>query len=198
MKPTLILSLFTVLLGYATCRNFQKTPETTVAQAVPEEKPEPMSPNGMPVSHVIIGSHGDTEPTMQISTPPRMVKVPLESMPPASASRKAYLATGWWHLNMAFQPADSTVHHNYQHKWLKFREDQTFDVLVNNQVVDTGKWNWNDQTDIIYLACQDPYINNTWHVTEKGFLMIWRGNTELNVTGIQIRVIDSKSPPPSN
>ncbi|MEO6759305.1 MAG: hypothetical protein ABIO24_07605 [Saprospiraceae bacterium] len=198
MKLTLLLSVVTMLLSYATCRNFQKTPEAATAPAVTEAKPERMAPGGRPVSHVIEGSHPDNENTLQVVEPPKMVEVPLDGMPPASASRKAYLSTGWWNFNMAFQPSDTTVHHNYQHKWLKFREDQTFDLLINNKVVDKGRWNWDDQTDIIYISCHDPYINNTWQVTEKGFLMIWKGNTALNVTGIQIRVIDSKSPPPSN
>lgn len=195
MKLTFLLSIFTMLLGYATCRNFQKPAETVVAPA-PQVKEERLGLDGRPVSHVIEGSHPDTENTLQMSVPPKMVKVPLDQLPPPSASRQAYITTGWWHLNMAFQPTDSTVHHKYQHKWLKFREDLTFDILIKNVVVDTGRWNWDDETDVIYLACQDPYINNTWQVNDKGFVMIWKGNTDLNVTGIQIRVIGSKTPPP--
>jgi hypothetical protein len=135
---------------------------------------------------------------MQHGQPPAMVIVPIDALPPASASRRAYLSTGWWHLNMAFQPSDTLVHENYQHKWLRFREDQTFDILIKNKVVDTGRWNWDESKNEIYLSCKDPYVNNTWQVMDKGFVMIWKGNTALNVTGIQVRVIGSKTAPPEH
>lgn len=195
MKLNLLLSAVALLLGYATCRNFQKTPETVTPPEAPKEK---TGMGGLTVGKVYEGSNPDSALNVQDPTPPRMVNVPLDQLPPASASRRAYLSTGWWHLNMAFQPSDTTVHHQYQHKWLKFREDQTFDILIKNQVVDTGRWNWDDQTNVLYIACRDPYLNNTWQINDKGFVMIWIGNTALNVTGIQIRVVGSKSPPPGN
>jgi hypothetical protein len=128
---------------------------------------------------------------------PLMVNVPVDEIKPPSASRKSFLTTGWWHFNMALHPGDSLIHLNYQHKWLKFREDQTFDVLIKNRVVDTGRWNFDDQNNIIYLSCKDPYINNTWSVLEKGFVMIWIGNTAVNTTGTQIRVANYRTAPPS-
>lgn len=128
---------------------------------------------------------------------PAMVQVPVDELPPPSASRRAYLTTGWWNFNMAIQTTDSLIHLNYQSKWLKFREDQTFDVLIKGKVVDTGRWNFDDPNQIIYLSCKDPYINNTWKVIEKGFVMIWAGNTNINITGIQIRVANLRTPPPT-
>ncbi len=197
MKLTLLLSLLSILVGYATCRKLQGTPETTAAPETPAQQ-ERTGMGGLTVSHVHAGSNADSAGTVQVVAPPRMVTVPLGQLPPASASRRAYLATGWWHLNMAFQASDTTIHRQYQHKWLKFREDQTFDVLVKNAVVDTGRWNWDEKTNTVYIDCRDPYVNNTWRVTDKGFVMIWVGNTDLNITGIQIRVIGSKTPPPAN
>ena len=198
MKLTLLLSLLVALLGYATCRKMQKTPDTVVApeSAAPKER---TNIGGLEVAHFYEGgSNPDTALNVQRVGPPRMVNVPIDQLPPASASRRAYLATGWWHLNMAFQASDSTVYRQYQHKWLKFREDQTFDILVKNQVTGSGRWNWDENTNTIYIACSDPYINNTWKVMDKGFVMIWLGNTDLNVTGTQIRVIGTKTPPPGN
>ncbi|MBK8554803.1 MAG: hypothetical protein IPL65_03055 [Lewinellaceae bacterium] len=148
-------------------------------------------------SHIIEGSNPDTAGTYMIAKAPDHVDVPIDALPPATASHRAYLSTGWWHLNMAYQPSDTLVHLNYQSKWLRFREDQTFDILINNKVVDSGRWNWDEKKNEIYLSCHDPYINNTWEVIDKGFVMIWKGNTDLNVTGIQIRVAGSRTPPPS-
>lgn len=158
---------------------------------------KPGGPEGWRASRVIEGSNPDSAGTYQVKEPPRFVKVPVDALPPPTASHRAYLSTGYWHLNMAFQPSDTTVHYNYQHKWLRFREDQTFDVLINRKIVDTGRWNWDAAKNEIYLSCNDPYINNTWSVTDKGFVMIWKGNTALNVTGIQIRVVGSGALPPA-
>ncbi len=185
MKLHLFLPVMALLIGSMGCHS----PEKAATAAVPPQLPNA----GTTVSNIPVGS-----PSKHTATPPRMVHVSFDRLPPASASRRAYLATGWWHFDMAFQASDSLAHLQYQPKWLKFRENQTFDILINNQVVDTGEWNWDESTNIIYVSCRDPYVNNTWKVNDKGFLMIWIGNTDLNVTGIQIRVIGTKTPPPGN
>ncbi|MBP6812695.1 MAG: hypothetical protein KA138_14305 [Saprospiraceae bacterium] len=167
-----------------------KAPETVVAAPAEEIQ------YGIKASHVIEGERADTvQGTLQIHKAPRMVQVPVDAFPPPSASKKAYLSTGWWHLNMAYQPSDTTVHHQYQSKWLKFREDQTFDLLVKGKIVDTGRWNFDAAKNEILLSCKDPYINNSWGVQEKGFVMIWKGNTSINVTGIQVRVVGQRDTP---
>ena len=195
MKLNLFLAVLVAVSAWATCKNLQKT-QTTSAAPTEQAPPAPSGPVGWNASHVIEGDRPDTVlGTYQTKEPPRMVNVPIDALPPATASHRAYLSTGYWHLNMAYQPSDTTVHLNYQQKWLHFREDQTFDVLIKGKVVDTGRWNWDVAKNEIYLSCKDPYINNTWAVTDKGFVMIWKGNTELNVTGIQIRVVGSKTLP---
>lgn len=197
MKLNILLGILVLALGYLTCKSLKKTtPEPPqAAQPAPTTQDQGRGYNWN-ASHVVHGDNPDGAFTKQIQEPPRMVAVPVDALPPASASRRAYLSTGWWHLNMAFQPSDTLVHHNYQSKWLHFREDQTFDILINNKVVDTGRWNWDEAKNEIYLSCKDPYINNTWQVMDKGFVMIWKGNTELNVTGIQVRVVGTKNAPP--
>jgi hypothetical protein len=192
MKINILLGVLVIAVGILTCKNLQKakTPEAATP-AVQEEKKY-----GFNASHVIEGERADTvQGTLQIRKAPKMVDVPVDVLPPASASKKAYLSTGWWHLNMAYQPSDTTIHHNYQSKWLQFREDQTFDVLIKGKVVDTGRWNFDQDHKEILLSCKDPYINNSWGVQDKGFVMIWKGNTSLNVTGIQVRVVGQRTPP---
>ncbi|MBK8967793.1 MAG: hypothetical protein R3D58_17135 [Saprospiraceae bacterium] len=193
MKLNILLAIFVAITGWATCKNLKKTEEPApigTAQPDPNE-----GPSGWNASRVIHEYHPDSAGIYQVKEPPRMVNVPVDDLPPATASHRAYLSTGYWHLNMAYQPSDTTVHENYQKKWLKFREDQTFDILIGGKAVDSGKWNWDVQKNELYLSCKDPYINNTWAVTDKGFVMIWKGNTSLNVTGIQIRVVGSGSLP---
>lgn len=192
MKFNVILALLVVAVGILTCKNFQKTksPEAAATPAAAENQ------YGFRASHVIEGERADTiQGTLQVRKAPKMVQVPVDVLPPPTASKIAYLSTGWWHLNMAFQPSDTTVHQHYQSKWLQFREDQTFDILIKGKVVDTGRWNYDSARNEILLSCKDPYINNSWGVQDKGFVMIWKGNTSLNVTGIQVRVVGQRDTP---
>ena len=192
MKLNILLSVLVAILGWATCKNLQKTqdPATTAAAPAAAE-----APNNWKAAWVIEGNNPDSAFTYQVTAPPARVNVPVDALPPASASHKAFLSSGYWHLSMAFQASDTTIHRHYQPKWLKFREDQTFDILVKNKVVESGRWNWDRDKNEIYLSCNDPYLNNTWAVIDRGFVMIWKGNTEINVTGIQVRVVGSASLP---
>jgi hypothetical protein len=192
MRINILLGIVVIAVGILTCKNLQKTKTTETTEApAPQEKQL-----GLRASHVIDEERSDTvQGTYQVRQAPKMVQVPVDVLPPASASKKAYLSTGWWHLNMAYQPSDTTIHHNYQQKWLQFREDQTFDILIKGKVVDTGRWNFDEAHREILLSCKDPYINNSWGVQDKGFVMIWKGNTSLNVTGIQVRVVGQRDTP---
>ncbi|MEZ4921270.1 MAG: hypothetical protein R2792_19370 [Saprospiraceae bacterium] len=140
MKFNIILAILVVVMGYVTCRNSKDLIEGT-AGSTPEYQYG--APPGVKASRVIHGSNPDSAVGVQIHEPPAYVDVKgaMQSLPPATASHRAYLSTGWWHLNMAYQPSDTTVHENYIRKWLHC-EDQTFDVLQDNQVVDKGTWNW--------------------------------------------------------
>lgn len=184
-------------LFFAACKNAQKTPsgDAAATSAPPSPAPE-TSPGPWPASRVIHDEHPDTAYTYQFKAPPQRVEVPWDKIPRPSTSRRAYMATGWWYPMMAYQPADTTVHHNFIGKWFKFRDDLSFDILVKNQVVETGHWNFDEEKMIVYIACKDPYFNNTWAVQERGFRMIWKGNTELNLSGIQVRMDNSPTPPP--
>lgn len=193
MKINLILAVLVTVMAWVTCKNLQKTTSTEVQGQEAAKAPE--GPTGWNASRVINDYHPDSAGTYQSKEPPRLVDVPIDALPPATASHKAYLSSGYWHLNMAYQPSDTTVHLQYQQKWLKFREDQTFDILIDGKIVDSGRWNWDEDKYEIYLSCHDPYVNNTWKVIEKGFVMIWKGNTSLNVTGIQVRVVGSGTLP---
>ncbi|MBL7775273.1 MAG: hypothetical protein JNK89_04680, partial [Saprospiraceae bacterium] len=194
MKINLLLAVLVAVLGWATCKNL-KNPVSPAPEPGQTNAPADEGPSGWHASRVINEYHADSAGTYQVTAPPRMVDVPVDALPPATASHRAYLSSGYWHLNMAYQPSDTTVHVHYQNKWLKFREDQTFDILINGKPVDTGRWNWDVDKNEIYLSCRDPYLNNTWEVNDRGFLMIWKGNTSLNVTGIQIRVVGSGTLP---
>ncbi|MBK9337102.1 MAG: hypothetical protein IPM98_11200 [Lewinellaceae bacterium] len=187
MKLNIALGILVAIMSWVTCKNLQKSQTVEPAPAATAAPSDP-GPNGWNAARVVGEARPDTAGINQVSRAPRMVHVPVDALPPASASHKAYLASAYWHLSQAVQPTDTSVHHNYQKKWLRFREDQTFDILADGQTLDTGRWNWDQVKNEIYLSCNDPYVNNTWVVNDRSFVMIWKGNTALNVTGIQIKV----------
>lgn len=197
MRLNIILFFIILVAASFACNNTKKTnAESASMDPVPAKKSEtdsyPWKASG------VAGANPDSSRNMEMREAPKMVNVPMYLLPAPSASRRAYLSGGYWWLSMAYQPSNSEVHKQYQPKYLKFREDQTFDILINSKVVGSGRWNWDDTKDEIYLLCNDPYINNTWAIQDKGYTMIWKGNTDVNVTGIQIRVINVTSLPTGN
>lgn len=198
MRLNILLAILVALMGWVTCKNFQKTQTADpAANAAGGESgtPAPASAAGWNAARVSGEARPDTAGVNQISEAPRMVTVPVDALPPASASHKAYLSSGYWHLSHALQPVDTTIYKHYRSKWLRFRDDQTFDILIDGKVADTGRWNWDAAKNEIYLSCNDPYVNNTWAVNDRSFVMIWKGNTAINVTGIQIKVQGHKALP---
>ncbi|MEQ1746377.1 MAG: hypothetical protein ABMA02_13190 [Saprospiraceae bacterium] len=197
MKLNILLSVLVALMGWVTCKNLQKTQTTDPAPAATAQQQPPASSGSNPwnANRVSGEARPDTAPINQVAGAPRMVNVPIDQLPPATASHKAYLCSGYWHLSHALQPTDTTLYKHYQPKWLRFREDQTFDILVDAKVATTGRWNWDQVKNEIYLSCSDPYVNNTWAVTDRSFVMIWKGNTAVNVTGIQIKVQGHRTTP---
>jgi hypothetical protein len=194
MKFNLILAALVVLLSYLTCKNLKKTAETPTS---PEQTAENYDNKGYNwnASHVIEGNNPDSAFTYQVVAPPARVQVPWQSVKPPSTSRRSFLSTDWWQIRMAYQSSDTTVHKNYQGKFLKFREDQTFDIIQNGKVVESGNWAFDEEKKLIYIACRNTYFNNTWKVQENGFRMVWLGNTDINFTGIQMRMDGYKADP---
>ncbi len=173
MKVNIALGIIAILLAWMTCKNLQKS---TLESGQP----------GASANADVAAATNDTTALM---------RVPVDALPPASASHRAYLSSAYWHLSMAVSPGGKEVQPYYENKWLVFREDQTFDILIDGKVVDTGRWNWDVDKNFLYLSCKDPHLNNSWAVKDLSFLMIWIGNTDLNNTGIQIRVQGHKQLP---
>lgn len=197
MRLNLFLAVLVLVMGYITCKNLKNTPTASTAPApaaapvaAPEEGHYPFG-----VSHVIKGERADTAAgTFQVKQAPAHVDVPWDKITRPSTSRRAFMATGWWSPKMAYQPSDTTIHVNYIGKWFKFKEDQTFDMYIKNQVVETGHWGYDDEKKLMYISCKDPYFNNVWTVLERGFRMVWKGNNDINSTGIQVRMDNEPNP----
>jgi len=193
MKYTVVLAIVAVMASYLTCKNFQKT--ETAAKPADTVKEYTNAGYNWKASHVIEGSNPDSAFTYQVVRAPARVNVPWDKVTPPTTSRRAFLATGWWNIRMAYQPSDTTVHINYNGKTLQFRENQTFDIIQNGKVLESGHWAYEEDKKLMYISCNNTYFNNSWKVQENGFRMVWLGNTDLNVTGIQMRMDGSKTNP---
>lgn len=192
MKVNILIGLALLAVIYLTCKNFQKV---TPAEPAVSAAPAAPAPTGRILK--VFGEGTDSTNSIQFSEPPPHVDVHWEKVAKPSTSRRAFMITGWWNPVTAFQPTDTSVHRYFKPKWLKFREDQTFDILVKNKVTDTGHWAFDETNFILYLSCTDPYFNNTWAVKERGFRMVLVGNTRENITGIQVR-LDNHGELPAN
>ena len=194
MKFNIILAALVVLVSYLTCKNLHKS---TATNQVMQDTVPAYKDNGYnwKASHVIDGNNPDSAFSYQIVQPPARVNVPWDKMPAPSTSRKSFLSTGWWNLRMAYQSSDTTVHKNYIGKFLQFREDQTFDIIQGKKVVETGRWGFDEANKTIYISCKNTYFNNSWKINENGFRMVWLGNTDINFTGIQMRMDGTKTDP---
>lgn len=193
MKVNVLIGIAILAVIYLTCKNFKKA--TPTEEPLAAAAPVTPAPSGNILK--VLGERPDSAGILQFSEPPPHVDVPWDKVTKPSTSRRAFMITGWWNPVTAFQPTDTTVYKYFKPKWLKFRDDQTFDILINNKVADTGNWAFDETKFILYLSCADPYFNNTWAVKERGFRMVLIGNTALNVTGIQVR-LDNHGELPAN
>lgn len=189
-KTNILLAVVVLLLGYAMCKNLKKTSASSGSEPTAATQPaeEPKGPAGWKGAYVIEGNNPDTAYTLQIHQPPRYVNVPWQEVGKPNTSRRAFMSTNYWYPKMAYQPSDTLVHKAFLGKWLKFREDQTFDIIQDGKVLETGHWAYDDDKKLAYISCKDPYFNNIWSVQERGFRMVWRGDNPINHTGIQVRM----------
>ncbi|MBU6342936.1 MAG: hypothetical protein KGS48_15690 [Bacteroidetes bacterium] len=192
MKWNILLAIAVVVMAYVTCKSLQKPAPAPQAEQLPVA-----TDGGLPwnASKVIKGDNPDAAYTYQSKQIPRHVDVPWDKITKPSTSRRAFMATGWWTPKMAYQPSDTTVHQYYMGKWFRFAEDQTFNIFKDGKIIDQGHWAWDDDNKIMYLSCNDPWFNNSWLTQERGFRMVWKGNTDLNFTGIQVRMDNEPTPP---
>ena len=174
MRVNIILAVAALVLGYITCKNFQKTSDASSAPAPAATTPPSAAP---PKPHYT---------TIPVDRP---------GLAP-TASRKAYLATGYWSITTAVTSNDSTLRPQYESKWFQFREDMTFDILAKGKPKVSGRWNFDEKREELYLSCEDAYLNNTWKVIGNGFSMVWIGNTAYNSSGYQLRINNFKELPP--
>lgn len=179
MRLNFLLVVIALALGYATCKNFQKTAATPDQAEAAAQKAKATVDN---TKYYV----------------PERVEVPRDKLPPVSASRKAFFTDGFWHFNFAQHPLDTTIHKQYTSKWLKFYPEQRFEIISKGKVIDTGWWNFDEANKELYMSCQDNYVNNTWKILEKYPTIVLLGNTSLNVSGTQIRVINTKNTPPTD
>jgi hypothetical protein len=113
--------------------------------------------------------------------------IDLSQVPKASASKTAYLNTGIWHCLAATKPGADDYQKNFRVTDLQFNTDGTVQISQNNQILASGRWAFEDSQNIIYVSSTLAELNSSWKVLDKGFRMVWLGNTNLNNSGVQMR-----------
>ena len=117
----------------------------------------------------------------------QVVPISLANIPKASASKAAYLSTARWHCIAAMRPGDDKFRDAFLLTDLRFSEDGSVRIFNEEAQIASGRWAFDDVNSLIYISSNQPQLNSSWKVIEKGFRMIWMGNTELNKTGVQMR-----------
>lgn len=121
------------------------------------------------------------------TTAASVAPIDLSHVPKASASKTAYLNTGKWHCFGATQPGVADFQEGFRPTDLLFNTDGTVLIQQNETTLGNGRWAFDDAQNLIYISSSLPELNSSWKVLDKGFRMVWLGNTEINKSGAQIR-----------
>jgi len=109
----------------------------------------------------------------------------------ASASTKANLSMGFWHIGGAVNIKTEEGKEGYVGKWLQFRQDMTYTFGQDDQDLETGVWLFNEDGEYIEFRSKTDknfYINE-WKTKQIGDIIILTGNTPNNPTGGQIKLV---------
>jgi hypothetical protein len=113
--------------------------------------------------------------------------IDLSHVPKASASKTAYLNTGIWHCLAATKPGGDDYQKNFRVTDLQFNPDGSVQLSQNGNMLSSGSWAFDDSQNIIYISSTLAELNSSWKVLDKGFRMVWLGNTDINNSGVQMR-----------
>jgi len=108
-----------------------------------------------------------------------------------SASTKANLSMGYWHIGGAVNIKTDEGGEGYVGKWIQFRKDMTYTFGQDDQDLDSGVWLFNEDGEYIEFRSKTDknfYINE-WKTKQIGDIIILTGNTPNNPTGGQIKLV---------
>ncbi len=126
----------------------------------------------------------------------KLVRVPVSSLAPPSASRVEFFTKQNFYFAMAARSSEPGIFEKqYKDKWLVFKADQNFEIYQKSNLVGTGRWTFRESDSNLFLSCDDPYINNSWKFQNMPAAALLLGNTDLNKTGIQARLFMSDEKP---
>lgn len=218
MQKKQILLIFSLAVGLAFGCN--KSRKTTSEQPVSTAKPAPEAqktttpeqPAAAPIAQSAPPLNSPTAPAtaaqaapakrVPVIPPPTGVNKPTASLgvptvqkKALSASKMAFLTEQNWLVTLASGSTPGVFENHYKNRWLVFKNDQTFQVFNGAQPTNKGRWAYDEAKDIIFLNTDYAHFNNSWkcQVFKKNMLLL--GNTDLNATGIQIRLFMTDKKP---
>ncbi len=136
-------------------------------------------------------------PELGVSKPTASLGVPTTQKKPLSASKMAFFTTQNFLVTMASNTNSEPklFEKAYENRWLVFQKDQTFQVFKDAVPTNTGRWAYDEDADILFLRTDNAYFNNSWKCQSFKKNLLLLGNTELNNTGIQIRLFMTEKKP---
>jgi hypothetical protein len=120
--------------------------------------------------------------------PSAKIAVPTAQKKALSASKMAFMTEQNFLVTLAAGSKPSDFTNFYENRWLIFNKDMTFSILKNDQAESTGKWAYDEAGDELFLRTDNKFFNNSWKCQNFKKNLLLLGNTELNHTGIQIRL----------
>ncbi|HHS95548.1 MAG TPA: hypothetical protein ENJ45_03080 [Phaeodactylibacter sp.] len=103
-------------------------------------------------------------------------------------SSKAAVVLGMWHyaIPIAVNPKDAE---KYKGRWIQFNRDDTFTSGIYLDQTNSGTWSFDDALNVVKMKFdKDEDIETEWAIQGSGEVIIWKGNTEHNKTGMQIKM----------
>jgi len=95
---------------------------------------------------------------------------------------------GTWFYGYAFGSENKTE--DYKGRWIQFKRDDTFISGIYDQQTNQGTFTYdheNKQMITINYEKEEP-IFNQWKIQRGQYACVWKGNTPLNNSGIQIKM----------
>lgn len=104
-----------------------------------------------------------------------------------AASTEARFVGMWHYETIVGNPAKKE---DYVGRWINMKRDNSFTSGLYFEENNSGTWSYDENEKIIKLNFKEPEeIESEWLVNANGDFIIWIGNANSNMTGLQIKMV---------
>lgn len=141
---------------------------------------------------LLISCQADNKSNTASST--KETEAPQNSAAPTQASNTHVAASsearfvGMWHYETIVGNPEKKE--DYVGRWIHMKRDNSFTSGLFFDENNSGTWSYNESTKIIKLNFKEPEeIESEWLVNANGDFIIWIGNANSNMTGLQVKMV---------